>query len=299
MSTGRSARTLARLAVLALALGAASGPQACINETGTNLEGEPIELLGMGPEAIEQRLDGLSPARLAKRLRQVTERARREPGLVSHNDLAATLLRANRPEPALRLLLALERRHPGEYAVAANLGTAYELLGRDQEALRWIREGIARNPDSHHGTEWLHVRILEAKLSAGGVDGQRSLLGLDFGQAVAPARPRVLPAGNDGTPVSLYALATALRYQVLERAGLVPAPDPVVASLMRDWADLEMLAGSIEIADLMYRHSQRYGAASSPLVAARQARIGEVLATAPETPAAASAACELCRPPEG
>jgi hypothetical protein len=50
--------------------------------------------------------------------------------------------------------------------VAANLGTALELLGNKEEALHWIREGIRRNPQSHEGTEWLHAKILEAKIAA-------------------------------------------------------------------------------------------------------------------------------------
>jgi len=45
-----------------------------------------------------------------------------------------------------------------------DLGTAYELAGKNEPALRWIREGLRRNPNSHKGTEWLHVKILEAKI---------------------------------------------------------------------------------------------------------------------------------------
>lgn len=285
-----------------LAGAALGGPAAaCINEVGTNLRGEPIDLMHLGPELLEKQLEHrMSDAALAQRLREVTERARSAPGPDAFNNLAAVLIRANRPAPAARLLESLEATHPGRYSTAANLGTAYELLGRNQDALRWIREGIARNPDSHEGTEWLHVRILEAKLAAGerGPDPARSLAGLDFGTEVVPVVPPSLPQGNDGRPVGLYALGLAFRYQVLERSELVPAPDAVVASLMRDWADLEMLAGSIETAELLYRKAGDYGAPGSPLVARRRAEIARVLVTAPKgTRHETWGECVLCTPP--
>ena len=63
------------------------------------------------------------------------------------------------------MFLALERRYPGHHETAANLGTALELAGHDAPALQWIRIGIRRNADEHYGSEWLHVRILEAKIA--------------------------------------------------------------------------------------------------------------------------------------
>ena len=33
----------------------------------------------------------------------------------------------------------------------------------NEEAARWIAEGIRRNPESHEGTEWLHLKILRQK----------------------------------------------------------------------------------------------------------------------------------------
>ena len=66
---------------------------------------------------------------------------------------------------AIELLEELEKKSPGQYAVAANLGTAYELNGDNRKALEWIKKGVERNPESHFGTEWLHVKILEAKIA--------------------------------------------------------------------------------------------------------------------------------------
>jgi hypothetical protein len=91
----------------------------------------------------------------------VTDPAPLEPGPVAgfraRSDYAAVLIHRG------GALKAVEDEHPGEYIVAANLGTAYELSGDMAQAHRWIGEGIVRNPGAHEGTEWLHLRILEAE----------------------------------------------------------------------------------------------------------------------------------------
>ena len=65
---------------------------------------------------------------------------------------------------AIEALLKLEEESPGNYSIAANLGVAYELAGDLNNALKWVRTCIDRNPESHHGTEWLHELILLASI---------------------------------------------------------------------------------------------------------------------------------------
>ncbi len=79
-------------------------------------------------------------------------------------DYSAALLFARRYNDAVTILIQLEKDFPEKYATASNLGTAYELTGDIDKALEWIKTGMARNADSHEGTEWLHVAILETKL---------------------------------------------------------------------------------------------------------------------------------------
>ena len=89
-------------------------------------------------------------------------------GATNFNDrseYSIALMYLGRATDAVALLEKLETERPGEYFVAANLGTAYELSGNNQKALKWITEGIRRNPDSHEDTEWLHARILKAKIA--------------------------------------------------------------------------------------------------------------------------------------
>ena len=54
-------------------------------------------------------------------------------------------------------LLEIEKESPNLYATASNLGTAYELQGNIPLAIKWIKEGIKRDRESHYGTEWLHI----------------------------------------------------------------------------------------------------------------------------------------------
>jgi tetratricopeptide (TPR) repeat protein len=179
-----------------------------------------------------------------------------------HNDYAVTLLHLGEIRPALAILLEIERSRPGQYASASNIGTAYELAGDNEQALRWIRESIVRNRRAHNGTEWLHVKILEAKL-AHAADPKwlstQTVLGLDFGDGPIPNVPKVLPAGNDGKPVSATELEFAIWYQLKERYQFVSAPDPYVASLLFDWANQTVPTGDLETADALYREAIRYG----------------------------------------
>lgn len=133
----------------------------------------------------------------------------------STNDYAASLMFLRQPAKAVAVLVALERDHPGDYATAANLGTAYELSGDVPNALKWIREGVTRNSVSHQGTEWLHVAILETKLKLQGDPGWlRSASVLD----AAASRPAA-------------ETLRAIEYQLNERLRFIKSKDPVVCDL--------------------------------------------------------------------
>lgn len=86
------------------------------------------------------------------------------PGVLESDEAARMIIRGN-AAGALKKLQQIEADHPGLYQAAANMGTAYELVGDDENALKWIKTGIERNPQSHMNAEWLHVKILEAKIA--------------------------------------------------------------------------------------------------------------------------------------
>jgi tetratricopeptide (TPR) repeat protein len=226
-------------------------------------------------------------------VRSVTAEARKNPTFEHRSDLAVGLVHLGRPKEAVELLQALENEHPGRYQTAANLGTAFELAGNNEAALKWIREGIRRNPEAHDGTEWLHAVILEAKLRRRAQGSpEQSILRLDFGPGPLPARPARLPLGNDGKPASVPELGLALRYQLIERTHFVAAPDPMVAGLLADWAHLELIVGNQRTAAVLYKAALDYGQPMTAQIRAGKAEAERQLSSAEVK--ARQGKCELC-----
>jgi len=159
---------------------------------------------------------------------------------------------------AIEKLSALEDASPGSYSVAANLGTAYELAGDNVKALHWIEEGIKRNDNSHYGTEWLHVKILEAKIAVeSDPDYLKTQHILDFpeeemrnGNFIYRYRDREIHQSK---------LLDALHYQLGERMLFVKPTDPVVADLLYSFAVLEANTRVLEPAVELLGLAKSYG----------------------------------------
>lgn len=130
---------------------------------------------------------------------------------------------------AKSIFLALEKRQPGTYNNAANLGTTYELLGMNDSALYWINKAIKINPKSHQGSEWIHVKILEAKIKADklgkGYLDTCNVLGLAWGDSLVPLAKPGLDVAD---------LSQDLIYQLNERLKFIKPMEPVMARLLFD-----------------------------------------------------------------
>jgi tetratricopeptide (TPR) repeat protein len=284
-----------RRAALLAALLAPTATHACINTTATDLQGRQFQpaWYAVGSEMTD-RLSKPSRNRPGlKQVRATIARVRAEPNFNNLNDLGVVLIYQGQYVPAIRHFTRLEQRFPGRHQTAANLGTALELAGYDDIALRWIRLGFARNPEEHYRTEWLHARILQAKIALKRdphyLDA-RSVAGVDFAAQTVPPMP-AMPAGNDGRPVTPGLLERSLSYQLFERTQFVAPKDPVVANLLRDWATLHLIGGSVENADTLYDLAVRYGAPRDRLLQQRQARAREALKRAGD---ANGGECVIC-----
>lgn len=202
------------------------------------------------------------------------------------NDLAVARILFGRVDEAIVLLKDLEQRHPGKAATAANLGTAFELTGNDQAALEWIREGMRRDPKEHQGTEWVHVRILEAKLAlkadVNWLD-THSVMGLSFGDGPMPVEPAA-PVDHLGQVLALSRAGHAIAYQLLERTLLVKPKDRVVADLYMTSGDIFFLSSLKEAvandqrlrarrALEAYEGALRYGDPRMDLIKSRMAEL--------------------------
>lgn len=287
----------ALLAVALLVLSPAV--HACINEVGTDYQGRRFDTSDyIGDDITVNMRERVARSYALKNAPQTTAAARKRPSFETLTNLGVLLIYQGQYPLAIRHFVAVERLYPGRHETAANLGTALELSGQDRIALRWIRLGIERNADEHYGTEWLHLRILEAKLAAARDPGYlqaHSVAGVRFQAKTVPALPSVMPPGNRGTPVSPAQLNRALQYQLYERGQFVSPPDPIVANLLSDWATLNLAGGPIENAEAIYKLAVAYGAPNDALLRERRAYIRTALARASGSPAEA-ATCPICGP---
>lgn len=209
-------------------------------------------------------------------------------------DASAERLRARKIDDAIALLEDTDKKIPDDALVAAALGTAYELKGDPARALEWVREGARRDSSQHHASEWLHARILEARLALGKdpkwFDGH-SVLDLDFGKGEVPVAPEILPI-EQGRIKGAQQLLDQINYQLEERAKFVAPPDAIAGDLYASAGDLA-IAGAVSPLDdrkskiqpdSYYERALEYGAPHADLVRKRLARYRADLAALPAAP---------------
>ncbi len=155
-------------------------------------------------------------------------------------------------ENAVRLLEILNKEHPGEYNIVANLGTAYEVIGKNKEALALLRKAVAINPQSHYGSEWIHIKILEQKVAKS--PDYRQILDLKADNNYTDW----LAGKVYNKELKPDSLMVQLAYQLHERIGFVKAPDPIVGQLVKDFGDLVALTHSKTEAIQFYNYAIGY-----------------------------------------
>jgi hypothetical protein len=79
-------------------------------------------------------------------------------------DLGAVLLRLGKTGEALGLLRAAHQMHPEHFALAANLGTAWQLQGDLRQAVEHLRLAVALAPAAQRPAEALHLRLVQRRL---------------------------------------------------------------------------------------------------------------------------------------
>ncbi len=289
-------RTIAAATLLVLMPAA----NACINAVGTDVTGRRFEPMFYVGEDLTKPFLEQSPRTSSYFVQRTLKEARGKPSFKNLNNIGVLLIYQGQYTLAIQHFLKIEKLYPGHHETAANLGTALELAGFDTSALRWIRLGMKRNPEEHYRSEWLHARILEAKIALAKDPGYlkgRSVAGIKFAPTVVPTLPATMPAGNDGKPIEPWELNLSLHYQLYERTQFVKPRDPIVANLMSDWATLNLAGGPVESADALYDLAVTYGAERDALMKARQDHIRQVLAGAGKRESA-SYNCGICQPVE-
>ena len=170
------------------------------------------------------------------------------------NNLAVALLHLGKIKEAISILENMEKGSPHQYYVAANLGTAYELNGENEKALQWIRKAMDRNPDSHYDTEWLHVKILEAKIAI-----SRDPQWLEGHSVIGLADGAISVTDHTGRLRGSSEIEKALAYQLHERLEFTPKPDAIVADLLFDFGKVLTVTRGPEHADAVFELARAYG----------------------------------------
>jgi tetratricopeptide (TPR) repeat protein len=224
----------------------------CINEYHVTLKGKVVEYY----EGLPRFVRSFDREASRKYLDTVDLAHPEKYNFKQQSDIAVQLARLGEYQQSLQMLQGLYRQHPGEYTLAANLGTLYELNGKPDSALFYIRRGMALNPESHEGSEWVHVRILQAKLN-GQKDpdwlARHSLLGIDGG-----AKKDTLDGDTQYLDTVMH-----ITYQLQERIPFTPAPDRLMARLLKEYADLLARELSMESAFTAYQMALVYDPADA------------------------------------
>ncbi|MCA6364201.1 MAG: hypothetical protein IM638_14280 [Bacteroidetes bacterium] len=188
------------------------------------------------------------------------------------SDFAVNQLKRGYVGQGLRILFLLSAAHPREYIIAANLGTAYELAGQNDSALKWIEYSLTLNPNAHEGTEWVHTDILKAKINLA-KDPQwldkNHVLNInrkDFGLSIF---------GKDPAKVKLYNTLNAIYIQLNERLPFTSPGDMIMGDICADAAQI-IENTSIEVGMAWWKLAQEFGTpAVSPDPAQRISKLRE------------------------
>lgn len=159
-------------------------------------------------------------------------------------------------QKAIDLYLKIEKENPNQYSTASNLGTAYELIGDNKNALKWIERALELNPDSHQKSEWIHINILKYKLGQFNLSS-KNLIHTDFGTEDFPK--------TNLSKQDLEQLLTQMYFQLNERRSFVGPKDEIVAQLLFDYGNALLLNDKYPEAKEVYEMALKYGF-YSPLI---------------------------------
>jgi Tetratricopeptide repeat len=240
------------LLTLSLIIASIFNGHSCINEYRTLLDGEVV-LTDRDYAAPEARFNIANKTLLLEKLNQAYNIYKSSHSFKDYSDYAVMLTYNGRYEEAKAIFLRIEEKTPNLYETAANLGTTYELLGQIDSAIYWLTKSLKINPNSHGGSEWIHLKILEAKKLANG-DEQKlwntDILSLGLGENLLPENIR---------NINLMKIRQEIYSQLTERMSFIQPKDPIIGRLLFDFGNVTALVENVEGALQVYEKARTYG----------------------------------------
>ena len=104
------------------------------------------------------------------------------------DNLAVAHAKLDDLDAAVAVMRDKERRHPGQYTTASNLGTFYMFQGDLPVAVVQLKRALAINPNAHFGREEYQLRLADFLLQAKSAPSLEDFDFLFVGQDAAEAR---------------------------------------------------------------------------------------------------------------
>lgn len=240
--------------ILALLFSGNAG-HCCINEYRALLNGDLVYTDKHNASPIG-RFNSNNKAFLLKKLHETDSIYKLTGKIEDYSDLGSMLVYNGLYWKAKQIFEEIEKKLPGLYATASNLGTIYELLGKNDSAFFWIKKAIEINPNSHNGSEWIHLKILELKVQRNDKKSHlitHSVLGLDFGDSKIPENKNNL---------DLNFLRRQLYDQLNERISFIKPKDPIMSQLLFDLGNITAIVADVKSALQIYKTAAEYGYSS-------------------------------------
>lgn len=127
-------------------------------------------------------------------------------------DLGALYVRLGEPAKAVEVLRDAQREHPNHFAVAANLGTAWQLLGDLTQAVLALQHAVRLAPGKLLQAEEHHLKLVRLRLKQGAAAQELDdLFGIRFIGARGEYEPgRLAEAERNKLPARAVAVAQQL-----------------------------------------------------------------------------------------
>jgi tetratricopeptide (TPR) repeat protein len=231
---------------------------ACLQETSTLFNGKLLtpdrRPMGFVPSGPYFWADSTN---FQKALYELDSLWRTNKNIDNYSDYGVVLVYLGKYEEALKVFTEIEKLKPGRYATAANLGTTYELLGQNHQAWSWIKKALKIDPASHNNSEWLHLKILDAKIKGEQYFTTRFLLGAGFGEDSIPK--------SKLSKEQLSGLRDALFYQLHERVSFIKPKDKIMALLLFELGNIIAITNDVTISLDIFDKAKAYGYSSAIL----------------------------------